>query len=114
LGSARVMVDEDFKQTVLDYFGIEAQRHRDIMAQSSDILTKIAGIDNKLDALKASLEKALAGASETIPAGHAQVLDSFIPHLDDLDKKITAIDAEMTARVGVLPVPGQGPSPGVV
>jgi hypothetical protein len=97
-----------------DYFRIEAQRHSDLMAQSSEILGKITDISTSLDTLKTNLEKALAGASETIPAGHAAVLDTFVGPLDDLHKKIAGIESEMTARVQVIPVPGQGPTPGVV
>lgn len=106
--------EEDFRQTLYDYFSIEAQRHRDIMTQGSEILAKIADVSTSLDTLKTNLEKTLAGASETIPAGHAAVLDTFVGPLDGLKKKIADLEGEMTARVGVIPVPGQGPSPGVV
>jgi hypothetical protein len=108
------MNDDDFKQIVLDYINmIEPQRHQNQMAQSSEILAKIAEISTSLDTMKANFEKSLAGASETIPAGHAAVLDTFVGPLDDMHKKITALEGEMIARVQVIPVPGVGPSPGI-
>jgi hypothetical protein len=108
------MNDEDFHQIVLDYINMIApQRHRDQMAQGSEILAKCTEINTALDAMKANFEKSLAGASETIPAGHAAVLDTFVGPLEDIHKKIIALEGEMIARVQVIPVPGVGPSPGV-
>lgn len=123
------MNDEDFKQTVLDYFGmVSAQRHMEIMAQGSDILAKIAALHTSLDATNAALDvmktnfdKALAGASEAIPAGHSAVLDTFLDPLDkalergdEVQKKIVALEGETTARIEVIPVPGAKSSPGIV
>src|SRR2546430_10403040 len=63
--------DEDFQQTVRDYFGIEAQRHRDIMATLAETLSQITEINTSIDAkaiasaeahasLRAAVEKTLA------------------------------------------------------
>ncbi len=100
------MNDDDFKQTVLDYFGIEQQRHMEIMAQSSDILAKITAMNTSVDMLKTEVEKAIAGISETVPAGHAAVLDTFVGPMDEVITKVTALAAEIPAKLGSVPVPG--------
>jgi hypothetical protein len=93
------MNDDDFKQTMIDYFDIEQQRHREIkeliMAQSTDILAKITAVSTLIDAMKAKFDTAM----ETIPAGHAAVLDTLAGPLDDLAAKITALGAEFEAKV---------------
>jgi hypothetical protein len=122
-------VNEDFKQTVLDFINmVTTQRHREIMAQGSDILAKIATLQTSadknsasLDTLKTDLDKVIADVSATVPAGHAAVLDTLVGPLDkvqatqdEVDKKIAALNEEAAAKIGVISVPGQGPSPGIV
>jgi hypothetical protein len=103
------MNDEDFQQMMLDYFSIEQQRHRDIMAQGSDILAKITAVSASIDAMKTKFDTAMADISATVPAGHAAVLDTLSGPLDDLATKITALGAEFEAKIKALPIPGAPP-----
>jgi hypothetical protein len=101
--------EDDFQQMMLDYFSIEQRRHQDIMAQASDILAKIMAIGTSLDAMKTTFDKAMADVSETVPAGHAAVLDTLTPALDEIATKIVALGPEMAAKIKALPVPGATP-----
>jgi hypothetical protein len=96
------MNDDDFKQIMLDYFSIEQQRYREIMTQGSDILAKITEMKTSFDALKAALEKELVGVSETIPAGHSAVLDTFVAPMTDLKTQMDAFAAEIPAKVAKI------------
>ena len=100
------MDDEDFKRTVLDYFEIATQRDLRTMAQASDILAKITAISTSLDAMKTSFEKILTDYAATAPAGHAAVLDTFTPALDEIATKIGTLGPEMEAKIKALPIPG--------
>jgi Tfp pilus assembly major pilin PilA len=124
------MTDEDFQQTVRDYFGIEAQRHRDIMATLAEILSQITEINTSIDAkatasaeahasLRAAVEKTLADLAATGAAGHASVLDKIGAVLKDTQAKIDSdrlpdtvrsTEAEITKAIGAVPVPSV-PSP---
>jgi N-methylhydantoinase B/oxoprolinase/acetone carboxylase alpha subunit len=107
----RVMDDQDFQQTVLDFFEIATQRHRDIMTQGSDILAKIAALSSAFDAVKAVIDKELAAISETVPAGHSAVLDTLVSPLDELQTKVGALGDEVGAKIKAMPVPGAAVPP---
>jgi hypothetical protein len=102
------MNDEDFKQTVLDYFGMVAPRkHEEIMATLADIKAQneanAKALDAKLGAIAAAqsahhaaVDKALADLAATGAAGHAAVLDDIAIDNSTMAKKIDAIDAPIT------------------
>jgi hypothetical protein len=104
------MNDEDFRQTVLDYFDIEQQRHREQMAQASDILAKITAVVASIDAMKTKFDTAMTDMVATVPAGHAAVLDTLVAPLDDLATKIMTLGSEFEAKIKALPVPGTTPT----
>ena len=103
------MNDDDFKQTVLDYFDIEQQRYLIIMAQAADILSKITAIGASLDVMKNKFDLAMADMSATVPAGHAQVLETLVSPLEAVVAKADALGTEMEAKIKALPVPGAAP-----
>ena len=104
------MNDEDFKQTVLDYFDIEQRRHQDIMAQASDILAKITAVSASLDAMKTKFETAMADMSSVLPGGHSAVMDTLVAPLEAVMTKADALGTEMEAKIKALPVPGVTPA----
>jgi len=110
------MNDDDFKQTVLDYINMVAtQRHRDQMAQGTEILTKITALGTSFDTMKGTFDKIMTDMGTVIPAGHAAALDAFVAPLDEMHAKIGTFEQEMEAKIkAAIPVPGQGTSPGVV
>jgi hypothetical protein len=105
------MTDADFETMMTDYFRIEAQRHRDIMAQASDIIAKIAALSASFDTFKAAFDKEVADMSTTLPAGHAAVLDTFVAPLDELKAKMDMLGGEVPAKIKAMPVPGTSPVP---
>jgi hypothetical protein len=126
------MTDEDFQQTVRDYFGIEAQRHMEIMATLAEILSQITAMNTSIDAkatasaeahasLTAAVEKTLADLAATGAAGHSAVLDKIGTALRDTQAKIDSdrlpdtvksMEAEITKAIGAVPVPSVPASAG--
>lgn len=100
-------VDENFKQMMEDYFSIEAERHRSIMAQGSEILAKIMAVSASIDSIKETFDKAMADMAATLPAGHEAVLDTFAAPLDELATKVSTLGSEFQASIKSLPVPGK-------
>ena len=100
------MTNEEFQQIFLDFLQIEAERYEKIMAQAADVAAKMATVSASLDTMKANFDKVYADMAATLPGGHAAVMDTLIPPLDELLTKITTLDAEMAAKVKALPVPG--------
>src|SRR5437879_2987187 len=96
---------EDITAMMLDFFSIVNERNREILAQGSDILAKIAALQSSadknsasLDTLKTDLEKVIADVSATVPAGHAAVFDTLVAPLD----KVQASMEDMDKKIGVL------------
>jgi hypothetical protein len=106
-----VIPDEEFQQMMLNYFGIAAQRHEEIMALGTDILAKLTATSGSFDTFKATFEKELADISATVPAGHAAVLDGFVGPLDELKAKIDALTQDIPAKMAAVQVPGSKNTP---
>lgn len=104
------MTDEDFQQTMLDYFGIEAQRHRDIMANIEDVKKQNEEIKAAVTSLTTSVHKALGDLAATGAAGHAAVLDTIVADQAAVLNAVKSSETELTAAVNAVPVPAAPPT----
>lgn len=104
------MTEQDFQQTMLDYFGIEAQRHRDIMANIEDVKKQNEEIKAAVTSLATSVHKALSELAATGAAGHAAVLDTIIADQAAVLNAVKNSETELTAAVNAVPVPAAPPA----
>lgn len=102
------MNGEDFHQIFLDFLQIEAERHERIMAQASDLLTKITSLQTLVSTIKSDIDVALADMAATGAAGHSAVLDTIAVPLDELMTTVNTFGADVKAKIKAMPVPGAG------
>ena len=104
------MNDEDFKQTVLDYFGIEQQRHQSIMAIITDVQANNKAILANVTEHVANTKAMLAELAATGALGHAAVLDGIVAEQVEILAAQKAADAETTTAGKAVVLPGLAPS----
>lgn len=100
------MTDDDFKQTVLDYFGIATQRHRDIMATLADVKAGIDSIKTELSNMETATTEALAALKDTGQAGHSAIMDEIVAEQATVLSMVKDTSGKITAAIAANPVPG--------
>jgi hypothetical protein len=103
--------DEDFKQTMIDYLGIELQRNERIMATLADVQANHAAMKTELESLKIDVHKALADLTATGAAGHAAVLDVIVADQASMLTIMKDTNGEIKSAIAAVPVPGATPGP---
>jgi hypothetical protein len=97
------MNDEDnFHQEMTDYFRIEAQRHRDIMATIADYDTKVtevkallATMTTKQTDLGTALKTAVADLGIAVANGHSTLIDKMVATLTAFGDQLTTMGTAM-------------------
>jgi hypothetical protein len=102
--------NERLLEAIMDNRHLATERFKLTMAQGSEILTKIAGIAQSVDAMKATFDKVANDVAATVPAGHAAVLDTFIAPLDDIATRIANFEQGI-AKLKSIQVPGAPGTP---
>jgi hypothetical protein len=105
------MNDEDFKQTVLDYFQIATQRNVITMAALADIKSGQDAILAEIETLVKESRDALGTLKDTGAAGHSAVLDDIKAVNDKIHEAVKNASGELKSAIATTPMPGQTPGP---
>jgi hypothetical protein len=105
------MNDEDFKQTVLDYFQIATQRNVITMAALADVKSGQDAILAEIETLVKENREALGALKDTGAAGHSAVLDDIMAGNQKIHDAIKNASGELKSTIATTPMPGQTPGP---
>jgi hypothetical protein len=99
------MNNEDFKQTVLDYFEIEQRRYQSIMALITDVQANNKAILAAVTEHVANVKTMLAELAATGAVGHAAVLDGVVADQVEILAAVKAADEEIVAAGKAVQLP---------
>jgi len=101
------MNDDDFKQTVLDYFDIATQRDLRIMTSNQDVMDAIAAIAAGQTKLNTSIQSAIADMGTGGDAARA----AMVTALQVVVTQMNAMQSELLAAIAAqTPPPPTPPS----